>query len=106
MAAHQMLMKMFGREAGLPAAIKASTCASRSAATRFAGVVKTLAPAPERPLPGTQKLRCFRLVELRRLATAQYLHKLDYWHTVKGFRPAHWATPTPFCVDLHLERRR
>src|ERR1700674_3815990 len=79
--ARQMLMKMLGREAGVPAAIKRfhlrlpirrNSLAGRLAKPpvqypRFASVLKPLAPAPERPLPDTQKLRCFHLAELRRL---------------------------------------
>lgn len=105
--AHQMLVKMLGREAAVSAAISASASAARSAGTRlaealawppvqqacFVSVLKTLAPAPERPLPDTQKLRRFHLAELRPFVTTQNVQNLDHPRTQKGFRPAHPKPP-------------
>ena len=56
---------------------------------RLAVILVALAPAPERPLADTQKLRRFQLTELRRLVPAQDIQKLDHSHTLMGFRPAH-----------------
>jgi len=101
-----MLMKMLGREAGVPGPVKRFHLGLPVERNPLAGglaqppvekpgiaIVRVpLAPAPERPLADPQKLRCFQLAELRRFVAAQNTQKLDHPHTLSGFRPAH---PTP-----------
>ena len=103
---HEPFMKMLGREARIPLAIKRlhfrlttrRNPLGRDLAeptvpqSRLALVLETLPPPPKRPFAHTQKLRRLQLTELRRLPTTQYVLELDHPHTLMGFRPPH---PTP-----------
>ncbi len=109
MIAHETLVKMLRREARVTRPVKRFHLRLPVDGDPLAGspskppvenpgiaiVLVPLAPVPERPLTDPQKLRCFRLAELRRYVTAQNVQKLDHPHTLSGFRPAHPNPPKP-----------
>ncbi len=103
MILHQMLVEMLGRKAGVAAAVKRLNLGlsrRRNPSARdlakppvqqasLSFDLKTIAPAPKRPLANPQQLARFQLTKLRRLVTSQNVQKLNHPHTLKGFRPAH-----------------